>query len=224
MSGRIIAGVIGFVVLVLLIQNYVLGDDNPQTDNLAASGAIPTATLPAQTPVAISLGQEDASNASGSGGAPGGTSTYVVKEGDTLGIIATSFNVPQEAQADWIAQVLDLNAIPDARLLQPGQELIIPAAPAGSQSTPAANGTPGSTGSTGGIATVTPTPSTAGGGGEGTYTVASGDTPLGIAEKLCVKGATAWANELVTLNNLNPNNLTVGQELQLPAGTPASCP
>jgi hypothetical protein len=85
----------------------------------------------------------------------------------------------------------------------------------------------GSSGSDGGIATVTPTPpedDEDNEGGEGTYTVVSGDTPLDIAEKLCVEGATAWANELVTLNDLDPSNLKVGQVLQLPAGTPDNCP
>ena len=98
MGGRIIAGVVGFVVLVLLVQNYVLGNDKPGGDNLNQSGAVPTATLPAQTPVAVSLGEQQGGT-SGSSGSTAASSTYVVKEGDTLASIAASFNVAPEAQA-----------------------------------------------------------------------------------------------------------------------------
>ncbi len=215
MGGRIIAGVIGFVVLVLLIQNYVLGDDKPGADDLGQTGAVPTATLPAQTPVAISLGQVQPGGTGDTPSSTTGGGTYVVKEGDTLGTIATSFNVAPEAVAAWIADVLDINGIADARLLQAGQELIIPTAPAATSSTP----TTSSTGSTG----ATPTPGTSGGGDGGTYIVVSGDTPLDIAEKFCVENPTAWSNELLTLNSLDPSNIAVGQELQLPAGTPEKC-
>ena len=212
MGGRIIAGVIGFVVLVLLIQNYVLDDDDGGTGNPGRTGAAPTATLPAQTPEAISLGQvQTGSPSSNGGGATTGGGTYVVQEGDTLGSIAASLNVAPEAQAAWIAEVLDLNGIADARLLQAGQELIIPTAPASTSTTPGTNG----------IAIATATPGVAGEGG--TYIVVSGDTPFGIAEKLCVEGAAVWVNELLALNGIDPNNLSVGQELQLPTGTPAQC-
>ena len=213
MGGKIIAGVIGFVVVVLLIQNYVLGDDDgPNT--LGRSGAAPTATLPAQTPEAISLGQVQSTGASAEGGSGSttGGGTYVVQAGDTLGSIATALNIAPEAQAAWVAEVLEVNGIPDARLLQAGQELIIPTAQAGSSGTPAA-------GSGVEIATATPGAS----GGEGTYIIVSGDTPFGIAEKFCVEGPEAWVNELIALNGLDPNALSVGQELQLPAGTPPQC-
>jgi LysM repeat protein len=217
MGGRIIAGVIGFVILVLLIQSYVINDDDGGADNLGRSGAAPTATLPAQTPEAISLGssQSPGGGSTGAGGTTTGGGTYVVQSGDTLGSIATAMNVAEEAQAAWINEVLDLNGIADARLLQAGQELQLPEAPAGAATTPGAN-------NGGGIAVATQTPSPSGGAG-GTYIVESGDTPLGIAEKFCVEGAAAWVNELVALNGLDPNNLSVGQELELPPNTPAEC-
>jgi LysM repeat protein len=215
MGGRIIAGVIGFVVLVLLVQNYILNDDGDGTGTPGRTGVAPTATLPAQTPVAVSLGELVSG---GTGGAPGSTptggGTYVVKEGDTLGSIAASFNVAPEAQAQWVADVLELTGIADARLLQAGQELQIPTAPAASSSTPSTGG---------GVAVATPTPGGSG-GGEGTYIVVSGDTPFGIAEKLCVESAAAWVNELVALNEIDANNLAIGQELQLPTSTPDQCP
>ena len=214
MGGRIIAGVIGFVVLVLLVQNYILNDDGDGPGTSGRTGAAPTATLPAQTPVAISLGEVVSSGAGSTGGSTTtGGGTYIVKEGDTLGSIAASLNVAADAQAQWVADVLELNGIADARLLQAGQELQIPTAPAAAAVTPGTDG----------IAIATATPG-ASGGGEGIYIVESGDTPFGIAEKLCVEGAAAWVNELVALNEIDPNNLAVGQELQLPASTPPQCP
>jgi LysM repeat protein len=212
MGGRIIAGVIGFVVLVLLFQNYVLNEGDGGTGNSGRTGAAPTATLPAQTPVAISLGEVPSGGSSTDGGSTTtGGGTYVVKEGDTLGSIAASLNVAPEAQAAWVAEVLDLNGIADARLLQAGQELLIPTAPAAAE-------TPGTGG---GIAVATATPAAPGEGG--TYIVVSGDTPLDIAAKFCVGAPTAWVNELLALNGIDPNNLAVGQELQLPPNTPALC-
>ena len=213
MGGRIIAGVIGFVVLVLLIQNYVLKDDGDDGGTAGRTGVAPTATLPAQTPEAISLGEVTSAGAGSTGGsATTGGGTYVVKEGDTLGSIAASLNVAPEAQAQWVADVLELNGIADARLLQAGQELQIPTAPAATSATSGP----------GGVAIATATPGVTGPGG--TYIVESGDTPFGIAEKLCVEGAAAWVNELVALNEIDANNLAIGQELQLPESTPAQCP
>lgn len=221
MGGKIIAGVVGFVVLVLIVQNYVLGDGGPGTQTPGRTGAVPTATMPAQTPVAVSLGAVQPGGAGATNGGSGGTTspgTYVVQSGDTLGTIATSFNVAPENQAAWIAEVLDLNGLADARLLQAGQELLLPDVPAGAAQTPGA----GSTGSNP-IVTATPGGSTGSGGSGGTYTIVSGDTPFGIAEKFCVPNPAAWVDQLISINDLNPNNLTLGQELDLPAGTPPPC-
>ena len=215
MSGRIIAGIVGFVVLVLLVQNYVLDDDEgPET--LGRSGAAPTATLPAQTPEAISLGQAQSGNgstANGGGNGGNGGGTYVVQSGDTLGTIADSLNIASDAQPAWIAQVLELNGIADARLLQAGQELIIPGGGGNDASeAPAEGPAPEAT-------TAAPAPS----GEGGTYIVVSGDTPFGIAEKFCVEGPEAWVNDLLALNGIDPSALAVGAELELPAGTPPQC-
>lgn len=222
MTGRIIAGVIGFVVLVLLVQNYVLGGSDGDDGSVALSGAAPTATPPAQLPDPILLGSTGAEGTEGNGTAGGtsngGSDTYVVQSGDTLGTIAASFNVPPEAQAAWINEVLELNGIADARTLQAGQELQVPATSATASETPGAP--TGSTGPGPGIATATPT-SAAGSGG--TYVIQSGDTPYDIAAAFCVESPASWVDELVELNGINPNNLTVGEELTLPDGTPAQC-
>ena len=73
-------------------------------------------------------------------------------------------------------------------------------------------------------ATSTPTvrPTSTGSSSGRTYTVVSGDTPLVIAEKLGVPSAqqTAWANELIALNGINPSAMQVGAVLDLPTGTP----
>src|SRR5690606_17414579 len=105
------------------------------------------------------------------------------------------------------------NGMADARLLQAGQELVLPGVTGGSPaSTPVqGQGTP------------TPSRTPTSSGGQGTYIVVSGDTPFGIAEKFCVQGAAAWVNELIALNGIDPGALAVGQELELPAGTPAQC-
>jgi murein DD-endopeptidase MepM/ murein hydrolase activator NlpD len=76
------------------------------------------------------------------------------------------------------------NNLPDARLRE-GQELIIPG---------------------GKIAAAPPKP------GETTYTVAAGDTPHSIAEKL---GADERA--ILARNNVRPDNLQIGQKLIIPA-------
>jgi LysM repeat protein len=221
MGAKLVAGFIGFVLLVLFVQSVILGGDDDSLDPPGLSGAAPTATLPAQTPVAVLLG-EGAAGGGSTGGATTGGGTYVVQSGDTLGSIAASFNVAPEAQADWVAQVLELNGIPDARLLQAGQELIIPTAQAATPNNTPANNGPSATQAPTSNPTATP-PARSGTGGGGTYIVVSGDTPLGIAAKHCVEGAAAWANELVALNGIDAANLSVGDELELPANTPDQC-
>ena len=231
MNGKVIAGIVGFVVFVIFVQSCLLGGDDDPLVSPGESGAAPTATLPAQLPEAVLLGEGTGGGATGGAGTTTGGGTYVVKSGDTLGSIAAGFNIAPEAQAAWITEVLRINNIEDARLIQVGQELNVPQAPAAVQPTvtPRANGTPSSTQQPGASATprpgataaVSPTRSAAGGGG--TYVVVSGDTPLGIAEKHCVEGAAAWVNELVALNDIDASNLGVGDELELPAGTPAQC-
>ena len=135
---------------------------------------------------------------------------------------------------------MGLNGIEDARLLKAGQELQLPRVPTQTAAarttpgaaTPAAGGTAART-TPGASATAPRTPaagSTAtprpAGGGAGTYTVQSGDFPLAIAQKLGIPAAqqTAWVNELIALNNINPSALSVGQVLQLPAGGSGSQP
>jgi LysM repeat protein len=221
---KLAAGGLAFVLLAVLLQGCLFGGGgDSRTTSFARPGSIPTATPPASLPEPILLG-ESQSNAPRTTTGQTAPSSYVVKSGDTLGAIAAAQGIAPDQQAAWVTEVLRLNGMDDARLLRAGQELQLPRVPTPNPRTPAA-GTPasGATGTpsrttTAGGATPTPTPRPSTSGGPGTYTVVSGDYPLAIASKLGIPAAqqTAWVNELLTLNNLNPSSLAVGQVLRLP--------
>ena len=225
MGVRLIGGLVGLVIVVVLAQTFVFGGGGGLPSSTGGrSGTIPTATPPAQLPDPILLGSSSGATGPSGSNATAGT-TYTVQPGDTLGTIATNFKVPAAQQAQWIADVLRLNGLADARLLQAGQVLNLPGVPAASATTP--------TGSSGSQPTATlpagaPTPkatatiTTAGGSGD-TYKVVDGDNPYVIADKFCVASAAPWVNELLALNNIDASNLRIGQVLQLPQGTPAQC-
>ncbi len=120
------------------------------------------------------------------------TSGYAVQKGDTLGHIAVRYNVST-------ADIKKANGLKNDKL-QIGQVLRIP----GNIKT--------ETEAVHAAATITPekpAPVNA-----GVYTVARGDTPGEIAEKLGVS-----SGELIKLNNLDSRNLQVGQKLTVPGCT-----
>jgi LysM repeat protein len=240
---KLAAGIFLAATLALLVQacDLVGGGGNnslgPGQQSVARPSSIPTATPPATLPEPILLGSAaDPGAATNPAGTPaaggtttaGGPSTYTVKPGDSLGAIATAMGITGPDQAAWIAEVLRLNNIADARLLAAGQELSLPRSTATASTTPragtpAAGATPTRPAGTPGAAT--PTPGTAatprpGGtpGAGGTYTVVSGDSPNGIATKLGVPAAQqqAWVAQLLQMNNTTANTLQIGQILQLP--------
>src|SRR5262245_17013410 len=130
MGAKLIAAFVGFVLVVLFLQSFVFGGDDGGPSTPGRSGAVPTATLPAQLSQPIVLAETTGGTGGGANtgtAGSGGTRSYVVKSGDTLGAIATSFGVPPDQQAAWINQVLDLNDIADARTIQAGVELQVPA-------------------------------------------------------------------------------------------------
>ncbi|MGE0058306.1 MAG: LysM peptidoglycan-binding domain-containing protein [Dehalococcoidia bacterium] len=240
MSTKLGGAVVGAILILLTAQGCVFGgDDGGSGGPLSRPGAVPTATLPAtlQDPILLGQVQTTSGGTNTTGGASAGT--YVIKSGDTLGGVATSLGVPPEQQAAWIAEVLRLNNITDARTLGVGVELTLPRI-ATATSTPRTTGTPGTPQATPNrtttpgaattpqattsAATSTPTvrPTSSGSSSGRTYTVVSGDTPLVIADKLNVPSAqqAAWANELIALNGINPSSMQVGDVLDLPAGTP----
>jgi LysM repeat protein len=70
------------------------------------------------------------------------------------------------------------------------------------------------------------TPTVAAPAAVATYTVVSGDTPNGIAEKLNVMPAQrdAWVQQLLAMNNTTASGLQVGQVLRLPPSASTSPP
>ncbi|MGB9593807.1 MAG: LysM peptidoglycan-binding domain-containing protein, partial [Anaerolineae bacterium] len=132
---------------------------------------------------------------------------HIVQKGESVGIIAKQYGVPERA-------VLEANGLEADSIIRIGQELIIPrptptpepAATLAPQSTPAS--TPSATGA----AALAP--------GEQAYTVESGDTLSGIAKKFGTN-----VNLLMTRNNIkDPSLLRVGQTIIIPAGTPTPLP
>ncbi len=224
---RFLAAFVSIAGLVLIVGACFFdsgsGGSGVRTGVVARLGSIPTATPPAQLPEPVLLGQTQAG--SRPAGPGGGGDTYVTKSGDTIAGIAASLGVLPDQQAAWVAEVLRLNGILDARLIGVGIELRLPRTPT---QTARATATATPSPATAAPATRTPPPATtstprpAVQAGPGTYTVVSGDFPLLIAEKLGVPPSQAliWAAELVRINNLTPNAIAIGTLLQLPAGTP----
>src|SRR4051812_4065966 len=210
---------------------------NPNAQSVTRPGSVPTATPPATLPEPILLGAATdpigGTNTQGTptgGNTTGSAATYVVKPGDTLAAIASSQGVTGPDQAAWIAEVLRLNGIADARQLAAGQELSLPRQIAATNATPrpGTTTTPNTTatrpsGSPGPTQTPRPgttpssgsTPST---GGGNTYVVKSGDTPGSIATSLGVPASqqTAWITQLLQTNNVTAQTLQIGQSLTLP--------
>ena len=218
------------LVSALLLGGCIFGGDDDSLPSVSRPRSIPTATPPSSLPEPIALGEAPGGQPAGATGGPS-PGAYVVKSGDTLFAIAGSLGVPAGQQASWVTDVLRLNSLADAGQLRVGQELRLPATAAvAPTSGPGATQTPARTPTqspaaptatrppTTPVAGSTPVLTPSAGGGAGTYTVVSGDFPLAIAQKLNVPEAqqVAWAAQLVSLNNVNPSALVVGQVLRLP--------
>jgi LysM repeat protein len=229
MGARFVAGIIGLIIVVVLVQTCFLDDDD-STPSINRPGSIPTATPPAEQSEPVLLGQSGAGSTTGQTVTGASGNTYTVVSGDTLGAIAQRLNVPADGQAAWISEVLRLNDMQDARQLRTGQELKLPAVAATAR--PSGTATPRPTGTSAAAPTNTARPSATGtlatptraaGGSASTYTVVSGDSPFLIAEKHCVENVVAWVDELLEINNVEANSLRVGEVLDLPPDTPALC-
>ncbi len=234
-SGRIGVSLLVGIVVLMGAQACVFGGGSKGNGNSTTprQGAVPTATLPATMTDPIVLSASESSNGTepNSSGITA-TTTYTVQSGDSLGAIAAAQGVPAAQQAAWIAQVEQLNNLPDPRLLHAGDELILPVVE--NAPTPEATSTPSAASAAtpqqaaptstpaAAAATATPEPAATVASNGQTYTVQSGDNPYVIAAALGVPEAkqAAWVAELVALNNINPNSLSVGQVLELPADTP----
>jgi murein DD-endopeptidase MepM/ murein hydrolase activator NlpD len=112
-----------------------------------------------------------------------------VQSGDTLSSLSQRYGVP-------IDTIQSANNLPDARL-RVGQTLVMPGA---RDAAPPRVAT----------ATAAPAP------GETTYTVAPGDTPASIADKLGTD-----ANAIMRRNGVRADNLQIGQKLIIPGASSA---
>jgi len=167
---------------------------------------VATATLPAELPEPILIGQGNVST--------GGGQTYTIQSGDTLAAIAARFNISLD---DLLAanpgldpgqlQSGDVVRLPegvDANAPTPTAEPEVETSPTEEPAPPEPTGTPPPAPS--------PTPSSLG----QTYVVQSGDIPETIAAQF---GITTEA--LLAANpGVNPNNLQVGQVLIIPPAAP----
>lgn len=113
-----------------------------------------------------------------------------VQSGDTLSSLSQRYGVP-------IDTIQSANNLPDARL-RVGQTLVMPGA---RDAAPPPR-----------VAAATPAP----GAGETTYTVAPGDTPASIADKLGTD-----ADAIMQRNGVRADNLQIGQKLVIPAASAA---
>ena len=245
---KVAAGIFLVAIFALFVQacGLVGGGDGSSLNpgqSVQRPSSIPTATPPATLPEPVLLGAVTdpiGGTSTNPGGTPtggntsGGAATYVVKPGDTLAAIAASQGVTGADQAAWIAEVLRLNNIADARSLAAGQEISLPRPTATTSTTPRPGTTttagttptrPSGTTTTGSTPASTPRPgttpatgSTPSTGGGNTYTVVSGDSPNSIAAKLGVPAAQQqqWVVQMLQLNNTTAQTLQIGQVLNLP--------
>lgn len=119
---------------------------------------------------------------------PGATTRkYIVKSGDTLGEIAQR----QLGSTRFVKSIKALNPKLDARRLQVGKSILLPASAGGKTSAPARNGS------------------------YRTYTISSGDSFERIAR--IELGSAKRVNELIQLNaNVDPRRLIPGKKIKLP--------
>jgi LysM repeat protein len=200
---------IGIVVLCALAlaasAGVACGGDGSDAGGPPDLSKIATATLPADLPEPILIGQGNVSTGSGP--------TYTVRSGDTLAAIAARFNISLD---DLRAANPGLDpaalSVGDVVRLPEGVEATAPTStPPAAEETPTEPPAPEPTNTS--EPAPTPTPSSLG----QTYVVKSGDIPETIAAQFGITVA-----ELLAANpGVNPNNLQVGQVLIIP---PAAAP
>lgn len=144
-------------------------------------------------PNALTLGQQlkiAGTQAAGTSGASGGTSTYVVQGGDTLASIARRFGTT-------VAQLVQLNNLSNPDILAVGQTLTVSGSGAAAPA-PSSDAT-----TAGGAATS---------GQAKSYVIQSGDTLMKIARKFGVTVQQLQAANKIT----NPDRIYPGQVLVIP--------
>jgi LysM repeat protein len=164
----------------------------------------------------------------------GGVAAYATKSDDSSGsgglaagptAVATRPAAPTVAQPGNLTPLAPPGTQPPANTTPgtprpPGSPAPGTPGPAG---TPPPGGTPAGTPRPAG----TPPPATTPAPPAGTtYTVVSGDTGFGIANKLNIPAAQQqqWVNDLLRINNTTAGALRVGQVLNLPPPAPGTAP
>ena len=124
--------------------------------------------------------------------APGETKEYVIAKGDTLGSIARKNGLSLKA-------LMEVNPSVEARKLQIGQKVQIPAASAAVAASSTAGTTPGAT-------------AEAASSDGAVYVVKSGDMLLKIA-----KAHGTSVKKIMAMNDLKTTSIRAGQKLKLPS-------
>ena len=168
---------------------------NPNHIYVGQQLMIPDGTSPAPTPIPATRQPGPTATPPSSGG----EILYIVKAGDTLSRIASSFGVTLQA-------IMQRNNISNPNYIYVGQQLYIPASGGGQPQPTATSSAPQPTQPP---AQPTATPNSQ---GYTLYTVQRGDTLARIAQRF---GTTIDA--IMRLNNLsNPNYIYIGQQLKIP--------
>jgi LysM repeat protein len=164
----------------------------------------------------------------------GGVAAYATKDDGSSGggglataptAVATRPAAPTVAQPGNLTPLVPQGTPPPANTTPgtprpPGSPVAGTPGPAG---TPPPAGTPGGTPRPAGTPPPATTPAPPAGA---TYTVVSGDTGFGIANKLNIPAAQQqqWVNDLLRINNTTAGALRVGQVLNLPPPAPGAAP
>jgi LysM repeat protein len=195
-----------FVLTIASVVIAACGGDGSDASEPPDLSRVATATMPAELPEPILIGQGNVSTGSGP--------TYTIQSGDTLAAIGARFNISLE-------DLLAANPGLDPGQLLAGDVVRLPEGVDANAPTPTAEAEvespteeppPEEPTSTPPPPEPSPTPSSLG----QTYVVQSGDIPETIAAQF---GITTEA--LLAANpGVNPNNLQVGQVLIIPPAAP----
>jgi LysM repeat protein len=172
------------------------------------------APVAAATPSAPPATAAPAPNAGPRPGAPPATISYTLQSGETLTSVARKLGIADDQVQAWAVQVLQLSGIASPQLIQAGQTIQVPLT-APQDVPPQASATPSPQ------ATVPPTTPAV----MTDYTVQSGDTLSGIADKLGVSAeqVSSWIAAVVKANSLgSPDLIFAGQRLLVPGSGAAA--
>lgn len=182
------------------------GSDEEPTDAID-SRAVPTATLPAELPPVLLVGNEGLSIPVGRDGSLGNRTTYEVQAGDTPGSIAAQFEIT-------VDDLLAANGLSSDAILNVGQRLVIPPTELGGPPSEVSGPDDGEGDPVDGDSDTGGTDADSGGTDGSTYVVQAGDFAGAIAAQFGIS-----VEELAAANGMSVDeitNLSVGQTLVIP--------